>query len=177
MSSRVARYPGTEITSEDARTGRYLLTRYETELVYSWSSGKAMSRFLAGLRDREIWGRRCAACGRTMVPPRMYCERCFRPSDEWVKLQDTGKVVTYSVSYVNADASRREGAEPIIVAVIEIDGASPMMGILHVLGEVSLDQLTVGSRVEAVWKPDGERRGAITDIRYFRPFRGGTRQT
>lgn len=176
MSSRFSRYAGTEITAEEARAGRYLLTRYETELKYSWSSGKAISRFLAGLRDAEIWGRRCAGCRRTMVPPRMYCELCFRPTDEWVRLQDTGRVLTYSVSYVNADASRREGELPILVAVIEIDGASPMMGILHLLGEVSAEEIEVGTKVKAVWKPRGERQGAVTDIMYFRPFEGGRRQ-
>ena len=176
MSSKVTRYPGTEITSEEARTGRYLVTRHEARLKYSWSSGKATSRFLAGLRDGELWGRTCRGCGRTMIPPRMYCELCFRPTDDWVRLRDTGRVVTYSVSYVNADASRREGEEPILVAVVEIDGASPMMGMLHLLGEVSPEKLAVGMKVKAVWKPRGERQGAITDIRYFRPFRGGARR-
>jgi uncharacterized protein len=173
MSSKVAHYPGTEITAEEARAERYLLTRYEVELKYSWSAGKAISRFLTGLRDGELWGRSCAGCGRTMVPPRMYCEMCFRPTDEWVRLQDVGRVVTYSVSYVNADASRREGKKPIVVAVVEIEGASPMMGILHLLGEVSLEELAVGMAVKAAWKPKGERRGAITDIMYFRPIGRG----
>jgi uncharacterized OB-fold protein len=171
MSSRTTRYPGTEITAKEAREGRYLVTRYETELRYSWSSGEAISRFLAGLRDGELWGRKCKGCGRTIIPPRMYCELCFRPTDEWVRLQDTGKVVTYSVSYVNADASRREGEEPILVAVIEIDGASPMMGMLHLLGEVNPEGVSVGMSVKAVWKPKGERQGAITDIKHFRPFK------
>ena len=176
MSSKIARYPGKEITAEEARTERYLVTRYETELKYSWSTGKAISRFLTGLREGELWGRKCTGCGRTMVPPRMYCEQCFRPTDEWARLRDTGRVLTYSVSYVNADASRREGEEPIVVAVVEIEGASPMMGMLHLLGEVSLEELAVGMRVKAVWKPRGERSGAITDIRYFRPISGGPRQ-
>jgi uncharacterized protein len=176
MSSKVTRYPGTEITVEEARAGRYLLTRYDVELKYSWSAGEAISRFLAGLRDGELWGRRCAGCGRTMVPPRMYCEKCFRPTDSWVRLQDAGRVATYSVSYVNADASRREEGEgPVVVAVVEIDGASPTMGMLHLLGEVSLEELAVGMRVKAVWKSRGERRGAITDVRYFRPIRGRVR--
>jgi uncharacterized protein len=176
MSSRVARYAGTEITAEEARAGRYLITRYQADLKYSWSSGKATSRFLGGLREGELWGRLCRGCGRTMVPPRMYCELCFRPTDEWVRLRDTGKVATYSVSYVNADASRREVEEPILVAVVEIDGASPLMGLLHLLGEVSPAGVSVGMKVEAVWKPRDERQGAITDIRYFRPFMGGPRK-
>jgi uncharacterized OB-fold protein len=173
MSSKVGSYPGTEISANELRAGRYLIISHTADLKYAWATGEAISRFLGGLRDGELWGRRCRRCRRTMVPPRMYCEVCFRPTDEWVRLRDTGRVVTYSISYVNADASRREGEEPILVAVIEIDGATPMMGVLHLLGEVDPHDVAVGMKVEAVWKPKGERRGAITDIRYFRPSRGG----
>jgi hypothetical protein len=55
-------------------------------------------------------------------------------------------------------------------AVIAIDGASPGMGILHLLGEVAPKAVTIGMRVQAVWKPVAEREGSITDIRYFRPI-------
>ena len=176
MSSKVDRYPGTEISAQESRAGKYCITKHAADLSYAWSTGKATSRFLRGLKDGEIWGRRCRRCRRTMVPPRMYCEVCFRPTDEWVKLRDTGRVLTYSVSYVNADASRREGEEPIVVAVIEIEGATPLMGVLHLLGEVDPDEVDVGMKVEAVWKPKRGRQGAITDVRYFRPVRGGPRQ-
>jgi len=174
LSSRIARYPGVEITPEEVKAGRYLMTSYQTTLGYSWSSGVAMGRFLRGLKDGELWGRECDGCGRRMVPPRMYCEQCFRPTDRWVKLHDRGKVVTYSVAYVNFDASRRR--DPILVAVVEIDGASPMMGILHLLGEVRPEKVRVGMRVRAVWKKSSERTGAITDIRYFRPAGGRKKQ-
>jgi len=176
MSSKIDGYPGTEISATESRAKKYLITRHTADLKYAWSTGEAISRFLSGLRDGELWGRRCRRCGRTMVPPRMYCEVCFRPTDYWVKLRDTGRVATYSVSYVNADASRREGEPPILVAVIEIDGATPMMGVLHLLGEVRTEEVAVGMRVEAVWKAKREREGAITDIRYFRPSSGGPRR-
>lgn len=167
MSSKIARYEGTEVTPKEIAAGKYLYTHYETVLRYSWTSGVAISRFLSGLKEGELWGRRCEGCGRTMIPPRMYCEECFRPTDDWVKLKDTGAVNTFSISYVNSDASRRE--EPILVSVVDIDGASPGMGILHVLGEVAPSDIAVGMKVRAVWKPAPERTGAITDIRYFRP--------
>jgi len=97
----------------------------------------------------------------------MYCEECFRPTDEWVKLKETGTVNTFSVSYVNVDASRRK--DPILVAVVEIDGASSGMGILHLLGGVRPKDVYIGMKVKALWKPRSERAGAITDIRYFAP--------
>lgn len=167
MSSKIKSYPGTEIVVSDLAAEKYLLTAYETELRYSWTSGVAISRYLRGLKDGQLWARRCNKCGRTLIPPRMYCEECFRPTDEWVRVQETGTVNTFSISYVNADASRR--TQPVLVAVIEIDGASPGMGILHVLGEVAPGDIQVGLKVRALWKPKDERTGAITDIRYFRP--------
>ena len=98
----------------------------------------------------------------------MYCEQCFRATDDWVRLEATGTVTTYSICNVNFDASRRE--EPIMVAVIEIDGASPLVGILHLLGEIDPAKVRVGLKVAAAWKDEDRREGAITDIRYFRPI-------
>ena len=58
------------------------------------------------------------------------------------------------------------------MAVIAIDGASPHMGILHKLGEVDPEKVYIGMRVKAVWKPEEEREGAITDIKYWKPIEG-----
>jgi uncharacterized OB-fold protein len=55
--------------------------------------------------------------------------------------------------------------------VIAIDGSDG--GFLHTLGEVEPDAVTIGMKVEAVWKPVGERTGSILDIAYFRPRSDG----
>jgi uncharacterized OB-fold protein len=71
------------------------------------------------------------------------------------------------VCYIRWDASRAK--EPQIPAVIEIDGASKA-GFLHLLDEVNPDDVKIGMKVQAVWKPAPERVGSITDIRYFKPL-------
>jgi len=169
MSSKIGTYPGTEITLDQLEAGKYLITHYETVLRYSWASGVAISRFLDGLKEGELWARKCNKCGRILIPPRAYCEEDYVPTEKWVKVKDTGTVNTFSISYVNNDASRRK--QPILVSVVDIDGASPGMGILHLLGEVAPRKVEVGLKVEAVWKPKPQREGAITDIKYFRPRR------
>jgi len=160
--------PGTPISGTDWEKESFYFRRYSADLKYSWDAGVAVSFFLEGLKDGKIFGRRCNRCMRILVPPRAFCEKCFRPTDEWVEVKDTGRVNTYSVSYVNNDASRRD--TPLVVAVVEIDGASPGMGFLHVLGEVEPSRVSVGMRVKAVWRPREERVGAITDIKYFKPL-------
>lgn len=162
------RLSGHEISLEDLRAGRILTTNEQFTPSYGWSAGMALSRFLRELQRGRLIGRHCANCRRVLVPPRWFCERCYRLTDGWVYLQETGRVNTYSVSYVDADASPLE--QPLIVAVIEIDGASPGMGLLHVLGNVATQDVHIGMPVRAVWRRPAERRGAITDIRFFEPL-------
>lgn len=168
MSVKNTSYPGREITTDELKQGKYLELVQKVEPRYSWAAGVAISRFLNELKEGRIIGRKCSKCARTLVPPRMYCEQCFRPTDEWALVKDTGTINTYSISHVAADASRLK--DPLLVAVLELDGASPGMGILHTLGEVDPARVRVGMKVRAVWKPAGERTGAITDIRYFKPM-------
>jgi uncharacterized OB-fold protein len=59
--------------------------------------------------------------------------------------------------------------EPEMPAVIDIDGTKPAAGIMHMLGEVDPDQVSIGMKVQAVWKAADEREGSILDIKYFRP--------
>lgn len=161
-------YPGTPLSDSDVSEGKVLMVEHEPIARYAWDAGIAIGRFLAELKKGRIIGRRCHRCRRTMVPPRMFCEQCFRPTDEWVYLEDSGRVNTYSVSYIRWDASRVE--EPTIPALIEIDGASKGMGIMHLLGGVKPEDVQMGMRVKAVWKPPRQREGSILDIRYFRPY-------
>jgi hypothetical protein len=140
---------------------------FQVDARYAWDTGVAIGRFLKGLKEGEILGRECRACGRTLVPPRMFCEECFRPTDRWVRVPDTGTVNTFSICYIRWDMVQLE--EPELPFVLEIDGIDPMMGFMHKLGEVDPQRVAIGMEVEAVWKPEAEREGSILDIRYFRP--------
>ena len=61
--------------------------------------------------------------------------------------------------------------QPEIPAVIAIDGASPGMGILHLIKKVPPKQVRVGMAVRAVWRAPSKRRGSVTDIAYWEPVK------
>lgn len=163
---------GTHLKQSDIDRGKVLSISMSPELQYAWDDGVAIGRYLKELKNGKIIARKCNKCGRIMIPPRMFCELCWRPTDEWVYCKDTGVVNTYSLCHVNWDASRIPEGEPLhLPAVIHIDGASPGMGILHLLGEVEYDDIKIGMKVKAVWKKPDEREGSVTDILYFKPAR------
>jgi uncharacterized OB-fold protein len=137
------------------------------DTLYDWDAGEAMGAFLDALREERILATTCVSCGRTLVPPRKFCERCFRPTDGWTEVPQTGTVETFSIVHVTWDM--RPLDEPQIPAVIRLDGTSEG-GFLHLLGEIAPDDVRAGIQVEAVWKPPSERAGSILDIRYFRPL-------
>ncbi|HLE15337.1 MAG TPA: Zn-ribbon domain-containing OB-fold protein [Anaerolineales bacterium] len=168
MSESSQNLPGTPLSEKDFQDGLILHSYDEMQARYAWDTGTAIGSYLAALKEGFLLGGRCSTCRRTVIPPRVVCEWCFRPMDEYVPLQDTGTVNTYSLCYVTWDVQRIR--EPEIPAVIEIDGASPLHGILHKLGEVDPQQVRIGMRVRAVWKEPAERQGAITDILYFKPI-------
>ena len=163
--------PGTNVSTKDIKNRNKTYSWWEPEIQYSWALGPAMSRFLQELKKGKIIGRTCKTCDRIIVPPRMFCEYCYKPTDDWIYLKDTGTIETYSISYLDADARRIK--KPILIGVISIDGASPQHGFMHYFDEMSPEEIHIGMKVKAVWKPEKDRTGAITDIKYFKPLKGG----
>jgi len=160
-----ARMVGTPVSAEEIEKGKVLAVRDVPKAEYAWDTGVAIGRYLAELKNGRLVGRSCVKCSRVLVPPRMHCEWCWRPTDEWVPLKDRGVVNTFSLCYVTWDMRKLD--TPEIPAVIEIEGASPGHGILHKIGEVDPKKVRIGMKVKAVWKPENERTGSILDIRHW----------
>ncbi len=168
MTAKIKHFPGTALHESDFEAGKILFNHDALRGDFAWDTGVAIGRYLAALKDGVILGARCRRCRKTVVPPRTVCEWCFEPMDAYVPLQDTGTVNTFSLCYVTWDVRRI--TTPEIPAVIEIDGAAPLHGIMHKLGEVEPEKVHIGMKVQAVWKPPDQREGAITDILYFKPL-------
>ena len=158
----------TKLKLKDIQSGEVLSSKYKPNLKYAWDNGVAIGRYLAELKNGRIIGKKCRVCKRVLVPPRLFCEICWRPTDAWTYVEDTGTILTFVVSHVNWDASRvKEGERYHTPAVIELDGAGKDQGILHLIDNIEPYDIKIGMKVKAVWKSQEERIGAITDISHF----------
>lgn len=134
-------------------------------LPYHYVAGDRRASYMRALADKRILGSRCEKTGKVFVPPLVNSPESFAPADELVEVSDRGVVTTYCV--VNIPVIGREVALPYVAASVALDGAD--VSIFAMIQECSPSEARMGMRVEAVWKPDGERRGDHEDILYFRP--------
>jgi uncharacterized protein len=169
MTAKIKEFPGISLSEDDFSEGKILFNFDKLNGYFAWDTGVGIGSYLAALKKGVILGSHCKTCRKVVVPPRTICEWCFRPMDEYVPLQDTGIVNTFSLCYVTWDVQRIK--DPEIPAVIDLDGASPLHGIMHKLGEVDPKEVYIGMRVKAVWKPFSKRQGSINDILYFKPVK------
>jgi len=131
-----------------------------------YTVGIAGEKFFRAIKDEgKFLGTKCKKCSMVYVPPKIYCERCFEKLDDYVEVAECGSLESFTCVHIGLDGERL--LKPEIIGLINLDGAST--GIIHRLGEVEVEELCMGMRVCAVFKPKNKREGSINDILYFKP--------
>ncbi|MFH8405769.1 Zn-ribbon domain-containing OB-fold protein [Streptomyces sp. NPDC018019] len=121
-------------------------------LDYTYSPGRAQSRYLAALAERRTVGERCPSCRKVYVPPRGACPTCGVATRDQVEVGPEGTVTTFCI--VNIKAKNLDIEVPYVYAHIALDGADLA---LHArIGGIPYDQVRMGLRVTPVWR-DGSR--------------------
>jgi uncharacterized OB-fold protein len=116
-------------------------------------------RFVERLLDGQITGRKCPVCGQVYAPPKGYCPVdvvALTPEHE-VEVGDHGVVTGFTI-ITPVRYYGQTKTEPFIYASVLLDGANTPLGGQEITG-ISIDDVRIGLRVKAVWKPVGERSG------------------
>lgn len=134
-------------------------------LPYRYIAGDYRARAMHGLKNKKFVGSRCSQTGKVFVTPLVASPESFAPATEFVELEGRGVVTTFCI--VNIPVIGRDLQLPYVAASVALDGAD--ISIFAAIQECAVADVRMGMRVEAVWKPDGERQGDHEDIRHFRP--------
>jgi uncharacterized OB-fold protein len=135
-------------------------------LKYRFTAGSAPARFLGRLKEGALTGQRCPRCSNVYIPPRGSCPACGVPTEEEVVLSDKGTIQSFTIVYIPIPGNPIQ--PPYIVANIVPDGAN--ISFIHLLSECVIEEVHIGQRVQALWKPEEEWGYAMDNIRYFRPL-------
>ena len=135
------------------------------ELDYTYEASPEESAFFRGLAEGRVLGQRCPRCGKVYVPPRSACPVDGVATTDEVELADTGTVTTFCV--VNVPFLGQKIQPPYVSAYVLLDGAD--IAFLHLIQGIPADEVRMGMRVKAVWKPREEWGTTIENIQHFEP--------
>ncbi len=82
MTAKIKSFPGTPLSEHDFSDEKILFNFDELKANFGWDTGIAIGSYLAGLKNGIILGSHCPTCHKTVVPPRIVCEWCYRPMQE-----------------------------------------------------------------------------------------------
>ncbi|MFX1402867.1 MAG: Zn-ribbon domain-containing OB-fold protein [Promethearchaeota archaeon] len=138
----------------------------DMECDYIYTAGVAGERFYIALRDEEkLLATHCDKCNITFMPPRMYCDKCFAELANFMEVPSIGVIESYTITYFDRDGQPLP--DPEVLAFVKIDKTNG--GLIHRIGEIKPESLKIGTKVTAVFRAKNERKGALTDIKYFKP--------
>ena len=134
-------------------------------LDYLYAASPEESAFYRGLNEGRILGQRCPTCQKVYVPPRSACPADGTPTAEEIEVSQTGTITTFCI--VNVPFLGQKIIPPYVSAYVLLDGAD--IAVLHLILGVPADEVRMGMRVKAVWKPREEWTYSLENIDHFEP--------
>lgn len=141
------------------------MTTTPVVLDYDYVASPEESAFGRGLKEGRILAQACPKCRKVYVPPRGACPVDGVPTSEPHELPDTGIVTTFCI--VNVPFLGQKIKPPYVSAYVLLDGAD--IAFLHLILGTDADNVRMGMRVKAVWKPESERGFSMENISHFEP--------
>lgn len=131
-------------------------------VAFRYTPGVANTRFLEALRERGVFlGSHCEACGVTVVPARLFCERCLGETPSEVECGPEGSLESWTIGHVGIDGTPLD--QPVVLGLIRLDGADSFL--VHRL--IGIPDPAMGMRVRVSLA--AERTASILDIEGFTP--------
>ena len=135
------------------------------ELDYLYAASPEESLFYSSVAEGKLVGQRCPTCQKVYIPPRSACPADGTPTAEEVPLSDSGTITTFCI--VNVPFLGQRITPPYVSAYVLLDGAD--IALLHLILDVPADEVRMGMRVKAVWKPKDEWTFSLENIDHFAP--------
>ena len=140
--------------------------RTPMRLEYDFIPSAAAQEYLHAYADKRILGNRSPVDGAVFVPPRGVDPRHGVAATEMVELAHTGHVGNFCVTHLPIPG-RDDLPTPYVSAWIHLDGAD--IGFLGLVAGCDLDDVRIGMRVRAVWKPEEDLGATAENVLYWEP--------
>ncbi len=152
---------------ESKKTTEYFHSEIMMDMTWNVDPGNIMSRFFDLLQqERRLYGVKCPECQRVYLPPRPVCGDCWVELNEWIPLENKGRIMAKTACYYTLlnNETGKPRPTPFVLALIQLNGADTTFNHFVETNDPAL--VEIGKEVEIVFQDN--LKGDMRDIRYFR---------
>ena len=139
---------------------------------YTFTEGDEMSetlpftieQFYKFVGERRLMAVKCRRCARLLLPPKNVCPKCFSTDLKWTKLEEKGKLVTYTVIHV--PPVQFQSVAPYAVGIIKLEDGPHLLGMIR---GVQPDEIKVGMDLTVDFDTDLPSQWPMWPRYFFRP--------
>jgi uncharacterized OB-fold protein len=148
--------PVTILVSPSSIEIQHTASRPESAFLRALENGKLLAGRTTGSDGQK---------GKVYFPAREADPASGKQLDEFIELPDVGTVTTFAI--INIPFAGQRIKPPYVAAYVLLDGAD--IAFLHLVSDIDANEVRMGMRVKAVWRPRDEWGLGIDNIEYFRP--------
>jgi len=107
-----------------------------------------IEQFYRFMNEGKLMGAKCIKCGKIMLPPRPICIQCYSENLEWIKLENKGKLLTYTIIHVAPPQFQH--LVPYAVGIIELEKGLKLPGMIK---GIDFDKIKIGMELKIEVEP------------------------
>ncbi len=113
--------------------------------------------FYKFVEEGKLMAAKCNNCGAMFMPPRPACTKCFSKNLQWIQVNNSGKLLTYTVIHV---APKQFEAEvPYPVGIIKLDNGLQLLGRIR---GIEPNQLKIGMELSVDFEKTSNQLDTLT---------------
>ncbi len=102
-----------------------------------------ISSFYAFLKQKQFMAVKCNECKTKILPPKQMCTNCLSTDLKWIKIKDTGKLLSYTIIHVAPE--QFQSIAPYIVGIVEFEDGLRLPGMIC---DVPPEKIIVGMKLK-----------------------------
>ena len=150
-----------------------MLVALEPQQVYTFTGEIKMSKnmpftvssFYALLEQKQLMAVKCCECNAVILPPKPMCTNCLSTNLKWVKLPETGKLISYTIIHVAPE--QFQSMAPYAVGIVEFDEGLRLPGMID--KNVPENELKVGIELKIGFESSNSSQWPTWGRYFFRP--------
>ncbi len=122
-----------------------------------------IEQFYKFIGERKLMAVKCRSCASLLLPPKNVCPKCFSTDLEWIKLEEKGKLLTYTVIHVSP--RQFQSMAPYAVGIIKLEDGPHLLGMIR---GVKSEEIKVGMNLTVDFDTDMPSQWPMWSQYFFR---------